>query len=139
MLVPQDQMLLTSAKFKFLLCLLSVIKQHRQGDWCEGNCHVCPFVFIYCSVSATGVCEAGRHGKEAGAPASCPQPQCTFQTRCAGDEVPMGDDKALHPPGYSEAEKAAKFILQVICLKLCVVLMVSLPSMMHSRHCGEMS
>lgn len=30
MVVPQDQMLLTSAEFKSLLCLLSVIKQHRQ-------------------------------------------------------------------------------------------------------------
>ena len=51
----------------------------------------------------------------------------------------MGDNRALHPPGYSEEEKEAKFILQVISLKLYVFLMVSLPSVMHSRHCSEMS
>lgn len=54
----------------------------------------------------------------------------------AEDEVPMGNDRDLHLPGYFEAEKAAKFTLQVICLKLNVFLMVSLSSMCH---CSEMS
>lgn len=54
----------------------------------------------------------------------------------AEDEVPLGNDRDLHPPGYFEAEKAAKFIFQDICLKLYVFLMVSLSSMCH---CSEMS
>lgn len=57
----------------------------------------------------------------------------------AGDEVLVGDNRALPPPGYSEAEAAAKFIVQVICLKSYVFLKVSLPSVMHSRYCSEMS
>lgn len=54
----------------------------------------------------------------------------------AEDEIPLGNDRDLHPPGCFEAEKAAKLILQVICLKLYVFLMVSLSSMCH---CSEMS
>lgn len=54
----------------------------------------------------------------------------------AEDELPMGNDRDLHPAGYFEAEKAAKFILQVICSKLDVFLMVSLSRVCH---CSEMS
>lgn len=54
----------------------------------------------------------------------------------AEDEVLLGNDRDLHPPGYFEAEKAAKLILQAICLKLYVFLMVSLSSMCH---CSELT
>lgn len=49
MLIPQDQMLLASAKFKFLLCSLSVIKRHRQGGWCKENSvavHLCSYIAL---------------------------------------------------------------------------------------------
>lgn len=137
MLVPQDQMLLTSAKFKSsCVCFLSSSSTGREIG--VKGIAILVHLFIYCSISATGVCKAGGRGKEAGVPASCPKPQCTFWMAMLGMRYPWGY-RASHPPGYSEAEKAVKFILQVICLKLYVFLTVSLPSVMHSRHCREMS
>lgn len=81
----------------------------------------------------TGVCKAGGHGKEAGAPA--PNPSVHSHGH-AEDEIPLRNGRDLHPPGCFEAEKAAKLTLQVICLKLYVFFMVSLSSMCH---CSEMS
>lgn len=85
MLVAQGQMLLTSAKFKLLLCLLSVIEQQRQGDWCKGNCCICVYVWLY----PCHRCVQGWWTWE-GSRSSCPKPQRVFWITALGMWYPRG-------------------------------------------------
>lgn len=63
--------------------------------------------------------------KAAGAPAFCPQSRAQLN--------PHRDSRALASSPGSGAEKAAECTVQIVCLKLHMLLLASLPRVIHAN------